>query len=261
MSKKGKKRKEVGKVVRKRRRHVRISMPRIRWDLVVIAVIIALIITATVYMTIGKHEETHKLTIDDLRNYLSELASGNRSIALDLVYEVKGNLPTPSEVLGIKDLIQVDIRYYEITVAQPKANVTNTTVSTNTTKKLISGYLTFYYGLDYAPILRELLGMTPSINNLSQVLIDVGFINKSVNGSIKVLVDGYEDIELRDLGKVRALKEVIEYTRIINNTEFHVVITEWVDSDYGVPLKAILKVNGYELRMDLIAFGTRRIKT
>ena len=259
MSKKGKK-KEVGKVVKRRRRRVRISIPRIRWDIVIIVIIVGLIISATLYMTLGGHKETpHKLTIDDLKNYLRELASGNKSIALDLIYEVRGDLPTLSEVLGIKDYLQVDIRYYEITVAPPKGNVSNTTTSTNTSRKLISGYLTFYYGLDYAPILRELLGMTLSVDNLSQVLVDIVFINKSINGSVKILETNYDYVELRDLGKVKALKKVIEYIRVINGTEFHVVITEWVDDEYGVPLKVILRINGYELKMDLIAFSTRRV--
>ncbi|OYT46985.1 MAG: hypothetical protein B6U85_06450 [Desulfurococcales archaeon ex4484_42] len=186
MSKKGKK-KEVGKVVKKRRRHLRISMPKIRWDIAIIVIIVGLIISATLYMTIGGHKETpHKLTIDDLKNYLNELTSGNKSIALDLIYEVRGDLPTLSEVLGIKDYLQVDIRYYEVTVAPPKENVSNTTTSTNTSRKLISGYLTFYYGLDYAPILRELLGMTLSVDDLSQVLVNIVFINKSINGSVKM---------------------------------------------------------------------------
>ncbi len=259
MSKKGKK-KEVGKVVKRRRRRVRISIPRIRWDIVIIVIIVGLIISATLYMTLGGHKETpHKLTIDDLKNYLRELASGNKSIALDLIYEVRGDLPTLSKVLGVKDYLQVDIRYYEITVAQPKGNISNTTTSTNTSRKLISGYLTFYYGLDYAPILRELLGMTPSVDNLSQVLVDVVFINKSINGSVKILETNYDYVELRGLGKVKALKKVIEYTRVINGTEFHVVITEWVDDEYGVPLKVILRINGYELKMNLIAFSIRHV--
>jgi len=259
VSKKGKK-KEVGKVVKRRRRRVRISIPRIRWDIVIIVIIVGLIISATLYMTLGGHKETpHKLTIDDLKNYLRELASGNKSIALDLIYEVRGDLPTLSKVLGVKDYLQVDIRYYEITVAQPKGNISNTTTSTNTSRKLISGYLTFYYGLDYAPILRELLGMTPSVDNLSQVLVDVVFINKSINGSVKILETNYDYVELRGLGKVKALKKVIEYTRVINGTEFHVVITEWVDDEYGVPLKVILRINGYELKMNLIAFSIRHV--
>ena len=260
MSKKGKK--EVGKVVKRRRRYFRISMPKIRWDIVIIVIIVGLIISATLYMTIGGHKETpHKLTIDDLRNYLNELASGNESIALDLIYEVRGDLPTLSKVLGIKDYLQVDIRYYEyeVTVAPPKGNVSNTTISTNTSKKLISGYLTFYYGLDYASILRELLGMNPSIGNLSQVLINIVYINRSINGSVKILETNHDYIELRDLGKVKALKKVIEFTRVINGTEFHVIVTEWVDNKYGVPLKVILRINGYELKMDLIAFSMRRV--
>jgi len=256
-----KKRKEAGKIVAKKRsKRVRISLPRIRWDIVIIVVVVALIATASVIALThrGGGKPHHKLSVNDLANYLAELSRGNTTIALDLVYEVRGEIPVGSEVLGVKDLLQVDVRYYEFELAIPKNKTSTNTTHVNATKK-IHGYLVFYYGLDYIPILNSILGMSPSTNNLSRVLVDEEYIMNTTGGKARIINEGYENITLDDLGSMKVVKRLIIYEKVVRNETYSIEIHEWVDVKYGIPVKVKLIVNGYVLNIELKTFGIRKI--
>jgi len=257
---KRRKRKEAGKIVVKKRRRIAPRLPRIRWDIITLVVIVGLIVAVVVVAFTGTpHQRERRLGVEDLRNYLGELSRGNRTIALDLSYDIRGDIPYAGKVIGVKDVLQVDIRYYELKLAIPQ-NKTNTTKSLNMTKtRKVSGYLVFYYGLEYLPILNDLLGMRTSPTNLSEVLISIPLLKGKANKTLKVDTLGYEVVELKGIGEVECIKKVIRYKIKINNTEYNVKITLWSEKDYGIPIKAVLHVNDYTLNITLRRFSVRSI--
>ncbi len=254
-----KKRKEVGKVVVKKRRRVSVSFRfprRIRWDIVLVVVIVALVGVTLfyAYFTPVHHSSKVPQDIQTLRKYLKELAQGNESVTLILTYEVRGDIPINKEVLGVKDYLTLRLRYTEIEV--PIFKLTgNKTQSTNKTIKF-KGFAVFRYGLNYLPQLPKLLGISEAPKNLSEVLVSKESLIYD-NVSFKSKVIGEDVISLRDLGKVRTIKEVLECSRRFDNSTLNYLIVVWRDHDYGLPLKVSLVIRDYKLNLTLVGFRIR----
>ncbi len=248
-----KKRKEAGKIVVKKHARARISLPRIRWDIVIVVVIVGLIATATfLAYTSSRGGNTEKLSYSDLLKYLGDVASGkNEKLALDLFYNVRGDIVTSSGILGIKDTLQVDIRFSKVTLPAPKN-------SSKSKQIVIKGYLVFYYGLEYLNELYNLLGMSNNLKNLSQVLVNIDKLNRSVK-NLKVVDAGSERIKLGRIGYVDTYKQIITYKAKIGSKYYPVELKVWRERNYGVPVKVCIRISEYELNITLNSYRPRVI--
>ncbi len=251
--KKGK-RKEAGKIIVRKHARARISLPRIRWDIIVVAVIIGLIATAAflAYTSSSKGGTTEKLSYNDLLKYLSEVANGkNERLALDLFYNVRGDIVTPNGVLGIKDILQVDMRFSKVTLPTPK----------NASKSkpiVIKGYLVFYYGLEYLGELYDVLGMSNNLKNISQVLIDVSKLKKTY-GNVEVKTVGFEKIKVGRVGYIDAYRQIINYKAKIGNKKYDITLVVWREKNYGIPVKIEVCIDSYKLSITLNSYRPRTI--
>ncbi len=251
--KKGK-RKEAGKIVVRKHARARISLPRIRWDIVVIAVIIGLIATAAflVYTSSNKGGTSEKLSYNDLLKYLGEVANGkNERLALDLFYNVRGDIVTSNGVLGIKDLLQVDMRFSKVTLPAPKN-------ASKSKQIVIKGYLVFYYGLEYLGELYDVLGMSNNVKNISQVLVDVSKLKRTY-GNVEVKTIGLEKIKVGRIGYIDTYKQIINYKAKIGSRKYDVTLIVWREKNYGVPIKIEVCMDNYKLSITLNSYRPRII--
>lgn len=253
-----KRRKEVGKVIVKKKAR-RVSLPRrVRVDIIVIALILVAI-GATAYGALTASRGGgggEKLDVGRLYEGLNSVVNQkNRNSTVDLLYLVRGDLPMGSEVLGIKDYVRVNLRYYSLRVTPRNTTSSNTTEQVNATR--IEGILAFYIGADYIEHLLNLTGFRHMLKNLSQLVVNAVVLRNATKGGLTVEDLGEEVVRLGEIGGVTARKTLYRYVTRSGGVTYRVEAVVWHDVRYGLPVKAEFSINGYKLRLELRSFEVR----
>jgi len=249
------KEKGAGKVIVKKKARVSPSIKtrKVRWDLVIAAVIVIFIAVGVVYLVTHASRESSqqiKPTTENLYKALEEIYFTNKpnpNATLDVFYDVRGNVNLNGTVFGVKDFIQFRIFFYNRTLKVP----TNESGASSNKTVVLRGHGVIPIGAYYVQPVLNILGFTSKVENISMLLVNVENLKKH-NVSVKTEYLGHDKVtiptvkEPLDTVKVRYI-----YTIDIHNKTYHVNATVWYETKYKFPVKAVIDINGYVLTFKL----------
>ncbi len=257
MSKRSSKKKEVGKVIKKKTRR-RISLPKlIRLDVLILSVIILLIVVG-VYLTFTP---SHSLTatqppkppLQQIREGINAIfVSKNASASLTLTYRVRGTYPLDNVTLSVLDYTYFLIAYDRV------SNSSYVDFSS-------APYLQhFFRGLGLRKVTVNNVTRLPLIDSPKEILFNtkvLSYLNVSyqsygrerddvVTLKISSMDGSVSEVITREV-------EIIKYGLVMNYTNTtlrNVEIFLWIDKEFQIPLKAEYVIDGkYVLTLTLEA--------
>ncbi|MCD6084476.1 MAG: hypothetical protein J7J20_02915 [Desulfurococcales archaeon] len=252
------KEKETGKIIKKKkvRKGPSLRLKRVRWDIVAVIVIIAVIAYVgynLVYASMQKQEGIE--AVEDISRLYEGLekvvVQNNSNVSIDLWYYVRGDVPCGNYVMGVKDFIQVRIFYYEVTIPAG-TKVGNETTTEN---KTISGYHILYLRAPYLIDLLMLTGVNTLYgytDNISNMFLNYEVLNRTLRGNLSKELMGSEVLDLGKLGNASTIK--IRYTYSLplsNTTAYSITATVWYENKFKLPVKLILSINGSVTTIEL----------
>lgn len=248
---KKKEKKEVGKVVVKKKAHKTPSF-KIRLD-VVFAVIIIALIGAGIFYVVTRPGEAVKESepVEVLYNGLKEIfIDKNPNATLDLYYSIRGQIDFSGEALAIKDFLQYRVFFFNQTIYPNITNEGNETVSA----VILSGFGAIPLGAYYIDPLLNVTGFYSKLENISELLINVKYLKEERNVSVEARELGTDVVYLRTFDTEFQTK-VIQYTYTIEyNHNLRLVVAKvWYETKYGLPIKADFNIDGLSVEFELKA--------
>ncbi|MCD6428384.1 MAG: hypothetical protein J7L12_02065 [Desulfurococcales archaeon] len=252
------KEKEAGKIIKKKKVRMgpSLRLRRLRWDIIAIVVIVAVIAYVGYALVFASMQEQGNQegikSMDELYEGLEKvIVKKYRNVSVDLWYYIRGTIPCKGYDVGVKDFAQIRLFYYEITVPT-ETKVGNKTVTEN---KTIGGYNVLYLRVPYLTDLLSITGVGPAVygytNNVSHLFIDDEALNKTLKGNLTKKLLGKEEIEVGTLGKVSTYKVRYVYDVTESGKAYHVNATVWYEDKFKIPVKLVFNINGRLLAIEL----------
>ena len=251
------KEKEAGKIIKKKkaRRSPSLRLRRLRWDIIAVLVIVAVIAYVgynLVFASMQKQESSE--SVEDIKKLYEGLEKivGRRysNVSIDLWYYMRGELPCGNYVMGIKDFVQVRLFYYEVTVPS-ETKVGNETVTEN---KTVGSYHILYLRAPYLTDLLILTGVSTLYgyaDNISNIFISDEVLSETLKNNLTKKFLGSEVIKLGKLGNISTLKVQYIYSLTADDTTYHINATVWYESKFKMPVKLVFNINGRMLAIEL----------
>jgi len=246
------KRKEVGKIVVKRKVR-RVPSIKVRGDILLVIVIIALIVGGVAYIVITQKQPTKSKTVspyDTLYRGLEEVfIKRNRTATLDLYYQVRGSAEYEGFTISVKDLLQFRVFYF------------NQTVGKENNSRTVSGYAGIPLGEPFIYPLLNLTGYTDLLDNASQIIFNLKRIERSYNVSVIKNLVGVETLHLKGFKNSFTCKHYIFTYNISNGGRLrHVRVEAWYESRYELPVKVVVNVDSNSLTFELMTVALNYLK-
>ncbi len=243
----GKKRKEAGKVIVKKKARRTPSL-RIRGDILLVAVIVAIIAAGTGYLVYDKLTTQAKQPTPPEKALYEGLKAvfhdKNTKATLDLLYDVRGEMKWYGVPVSVKDVLMFRVFYYHQTL---KTNKT----SSNATMT-VAGWGALPIGASYMYNVLNLTGFTTMINNASQVVININHVRKAFNATVKEEDLGSGTLKLQGFSKAfQVIHRRYAYSLMSEGRLKHVSVDVWFEVKYGLPVKVIVDVDGESLTFTL----------
>ncbi len=242
-----KRKKEVGKVVVKKKAH---SLPsiNIRKDVLLVAIILILIGGGVAYIYVNSgaaHAQQSMSPSEELYKGLQAIfRDKNKRATLDLYYRVRGTVEVGGVPTTVMDLLQFRIFYYNQTI-RPKENQTNTTT-------FIAGYAALPIGTYYIFPLLNLTGFTDMIDNASEIIVNIPRLTHDYNVSLKVKYLGEEKVYLRGMKTTFNTTTYLYSYSISNEGKVkNVTIEAWFENRYTLPVKVVVTVDSQKVAFEL----------
>ncbi|MCD6323699.1 MAG: hypothetical protein J7L55_01140 [Desulfurococcales archaeon] len=241
------KRKEAGKVIIKKKARKAPSL-RIRGDILLVAVIIAIIAVGIGYLAYDRLTTQAKQPIPAEQRLYEGLKAvfhdKNPKATLDLIYDVRGNTEWYGVPVSTKDLLMFRLFYYHQTL--------NTNETSSNATVTLSGWGALPIGASYLYNVLNLTGFTTMINNASQVIININHVKEAFNVSVNKEDLGAETLTLPGFNKpFQVLHYRYSYNIRSEGKVKHVVIDTWLEAKYNLPVKVVVDVDGKALTFTL----------
>jgi len=247
-----KKKKEVGKIVIKKRAH-RTPSFKIRGDVILVAVVIALIVGGIAYIAITQKSTTESKTVMPRKAFYEGLKAvfdeKNKTATLDLYYQVRGSTEYEGFTVSVKDLLQFRVFYF------------NQTVGKENNTKTIAGFAGIPLGGPYIYPLLNLTGYTDLLDNASQLIFNLKRVEKTYNATVIKKYLGETSLHLKGFKEAFICKHYTFSYNISNGGKVkHVEIEIWYEIKYEVPVKAIINVDGNSITFELVTVSLNYLK-
>ncbi len=247
-----KKKKEVGKIVVKKKVH-RTPSIKVRGDIILVAVVIALIIGGIAYIIIAQKPATESKTVSPYKTLYKGLKvvfdEKNKTATLDLYYQVRGSIEYEGFIVSAKDLLQFRVFYF------------NQTVGKGNSTKTIAGYASIPLGGPYVYPLLNLTGYTDLLDNASQLILNLKRVKNNYNVTVTTRSLGETTLHLKGFKKDFTCRHYIYMYNVSNGGKVrHVKVEVWYENSYGVPVKAIVNVDGNSLTFKLVTVALNYLK-
>ncbi|GEM_PF-1751729 len=239
--------KEAGKVIVKKKARISPSIrtKKVRWDIVVVAVIVVFIAVGVVYLVTHASRESSqqvKPATENLYRALEEIYFTNRpnpNATLDVFYDVRGNVSINGTVFGVKDFMQFRIFFYNRTLKVPS----NENGTSGNKTVVLSGHGVIPLGAYYVQPVLDVLGFTSKVENISMLLVNVENL-RNHNVSIKTEYLSHDKVTIPTVKEpLDTVKIQYTYTIDIHNKTYHVNATVWYETKYKFPVKAVVNIN------------------
>ncbi len=247
-----KKKKEVGKIVVKKKAR-RAPSFKVRGDIILVAVVIALIIGGIAYIVITQKPATESKTILPYKTFYKGLKAvfndKNKTATLDLYYQVRGSTEYEGFTVSVKDLLQIRVFYF------------NQTVGKENNTKTIAGFAGIPLGGPYIYPLLNLTGYTDLLDNASQIIFNLRRIENTYNITVNKKYLGETNLHLKGFKEAFTCRHYIFAYNISNGGKVkHVEIEIWYENKYWVPVKAVINVDGNSITFELVTVSLNYLK-
>lgn len=224
--------KDVGKIVKVRRKRVGLRLPSGKVVAIVIALALILLTSLYAYTSLSSGKVVQELSPHDVLKLLT--SAGNTTVVLS--YDVSGDLPLGNgTTLNIYDKITLVVQSYEV-------GLNESVDSTNVSRK----YLINFYGINpnyltYYLLLR--LGIPSVTEDLKNLFTDESILNLIYTNITSTYI-GKESLKNKVLGII----EVGVYEVSYDST----TVRTYYDLIYGIPVEVVIIFNDtYEVRLTL----------
>lgn len=224
--------KDVGKVVKVRKKRVGFRLPSTKVIAIVIALVLISLITLYAYTSLSGGKAVQELRPREVLKLLT--SAGNISIIL--LYDVSGDLPLGnSTILNVYDKVVLVVQSYVV-------GLNETIGSENVSRRYLinfydvnPSYLTYYLLLK--------LGIPSATEDLKNLFTDISILNLIYSNTTST----YVGRELLDNGVLGTI-EVDVYEVSYDST----IVRAYCDVVYSIPVKVIIMLNNvYEIRLTL----------
>lgn len=224
--------KDVGKIVRVRKKRVGLKLPSSKVLTVVIALALVVLVSLYAYTSLGSGRVTQELSPHDVLKLLT--SAGNTSVVL--IYDVSGDLPLGnSTVLNIYDKITLLVQSYVV-------GLNETADSSNVSRK----YLINFYDINPSHLTYYLLlklGIPSVTEDLKNLFADASILDL-IYANVTSAYVGRELLKNKVLGIV----EVNVYEVVYDST----MVRTYYDVIYNIPVEVVIMFNyTYEVRLTL----------
>lgn len=224
--------KDVGKIVKVRRKRVGLRLPSGKVVAIVIALALILLTSLYAYTSLSSGKVTQELSPHDVLKLLT--SAGNTSVVLS--YDVSGDLPLGNgTTLNVYDKIILVVQSYEV-------GLNESVDSSNVSRK----YLISFYGINpnyltYYLLLR--LGIPSVTEDLKNLFADTSILNLIYTNITSAYISK-ESLK----NKVLEIVEVGVYEVSYDST----TVRTYYDLVYGIPVEVVIIFNDtYEVRLTL----------